>query len=50
LADLARAEAFVMDLQRQLAEAQRCHAIAAEIVAEMAACAYMAAEKASNGE
>jgi len=34
---LARAEAFVADLQRELAEAARCHAIMAGIIGEMAA-------------
>ena len=36
-ATFTRAEAFVADLQRELAEAARCHAIAAGIIGEMTA-------------
>ncbi len=39
-----RAEAFVAELQRDLAEAARCHAIAVGIIGEMAACGCWAPE------
>jgi hypothetical protein len=35
--DLSRAESFIAQLQAELAEAARCHAIAAAVIAEMAA-------------
>jgi hypothetical protein len=35
--DLSRAEAFVSQLQRDLAEAQRCQAVAAAIIGELGA-------------
>jgi hypothetical protein len=36
-ATFTRADVFIMDSQRELAEAQRCHAIAAGIIRELAA-------------